>query len=115
VVVFRAAVHHVPIGQVKTILDMYAEFPKQDVVFILRLYLAGPNGGNRIPPKAVIRRIDGEFDIIEKAEYEGNEVRTSGCLGRGRRWRRAGYNEEAVIRECKLSQRLSFIFMESSG
>jgi SAM-dependent methyltransferase len=74
VILFRESMYHVPIGQVKTILDRYAQFLKEDGVFIVRLYLAGPNGEKRIRPKGVIRIIEGEFDIVEKSRYDKNEL-----------------------------------------
>jgi SAM-dependent methyltransferase len=74
VVLFRESMYHVPIGQIKTILDKYAEFLKPDGVFIVRLYLAGPNGEKRVRPKAVIRRIESDFDVMEKAEFDRNEL-----------------------------------------
>ena len=74
VILFRESMYHVPIGQITTILDKYAAFLKKDGVFIVRLYLAGPNGEKRIRPKAVMRRIESEFDVMEKAEYEKNEL-----------------------------------------
>jgi SAM-dependent methyltransferase len=74
VILFRESMYHVPIGQVKMILDKYSEFLQKDGVFIVRLYLAGPNGEKRIRPRAVIRTIESEFDIIEKAEFDKNEL-----------------------------------------
>ena len=74
VILFRESMYHVPIGQIKTILDKYAEFLKPEGVFIVRLYLAGPAGEKRIRPKAVIRIIDREFDVIEKAAFDKNEL-----------------------------------------
>ncbi len=62
--------YHVPIGQVKTILDRYSHFLTDDGVFIVRLYLAGPEGEKRLRPRAVIRIIENEFDVIEKVQYK---------------------------------------------
>ncbi len=69
VILFRESMYHVPIGQVKTILDRYSQFLTADGVFIVRLYLAGARGETRFRPRAVIRRIENEFDIIDKAQY----------------------------------------------
>jgi SAM-dependent methyltransferase len=68
VILFRESMYHVPIGRVKTILDRYSEFLTENGVFIVRLYLSGPKGEKRYRPKAVIRTIEKEFDVIETAE-----------------------------------------------
>jgi SAM-dependent methyltransferase len=70
VILFRESMYHVPIGQVKTILDKYAKFLAEDGVFVVRLFLAGPQGEKRYRPKAIIRAIEDEFEVIEKAEYD---------------------------------------------
>jgi SAM-dependent methyltransferase len=70
VILFRESMYHVPIGQVKTILNRYSQFLTDNGVFIVRLYLAGPRGEKRFRPKAVIRTIEGDFDVIEKAEQK---------------------------------------------
>jgi cyclopropane fatty-acyl-phospholipid synthase-like methyltransferase len=70
VILFRESMYHVPIGQVKTILDRYSQFLSEDGVFLVRLFLAGPKGEKRFRPKAVIRTIESTFDVIEKADYD---------------------------------------------
>lgn len=70
VVLFRESMYHVPIGQVKTILDRYSEYLNANGVFIVRLYLAGSKGENRHRPKAVIRIIENAFDVVEKVQHK---------------------------------------------
>jgi SAM-dependent methyltransferase len=70
VILFRESMYHVPIGRVKTILDRYSQFLTEQGVFIVRLFLSGPQGEKRYRPKAVIRIIEKDFDVIEKAEYK---------------------------------------------
>jgi cyclopropane fatty-acyl-phospholipid synthase-like methyltransferase len=70
VILFRESMYHVPIGQVKTILDRYSQFLTADGVFIVRLYLSGTKGKKRYRPRAVIRIIESAFDVIERADYE---------------------------------------------
>lgn len=70
VILFRESMYHCPIGQVKAVLDRYARFLAEDGVFVVRLYLAGPKGEKRYRPKAVLRTIENEFDVIDKAEYD---------------------------------------------
>lgn len=67
-ILFRESMYHVPIGKVKTILDRYSQFLTDDGVFIVRLYLAGPQGKKRYRPRAVIRIIENDFEVVEKAE-----------------------------------------------
>ena len=70
VILFRESMYHVPIGQVRTILDRYTQFLTENGVFIVRMYLAGANGQKRFRPKAVIRLIESGFDVVEKAAYK---------------------------------------------
>jgi SAM-dependent methyltransferase len=70
VILFRESMYHVPIGQVKTILDRYSHFLTDDGVFIVRLYLSGAKGKKRYRPRAVIRTIETAFDVVERADYK---------------------------------------------
>jgi hypothetical protein len=72
VILFRESMYHVPIGKVKAVLDWYARFLTEGGVFVVRMYLSGPKGEKRFRPRAVMRSIEGEFDVIEKAEYDDN-------------------------------------------
>jgi SAM-dependent methyltransferase len=76
VILFRESMYHVPIDQVKTILDRYSQFLTDHGVFIVRLYLAGPSGERRFRPKAVIRTIEENFDVIEKVPYQDRSATT---------------------------------------
>jgi SAM-dependent methyltransferase len=69
VILFRESMYHIPIGKVKTILDRYTQFLTEDGVFIVRIYLSGPRGEKRYRPAAVLRAIEADFDVIEKADY----------------------------------------------
>lgn len=70
VILFRESMYHVPIGQVKTLLDQYSKFLTDDGVFIVRLYLSGTKGKKRYRPRAVIRTIESAFDVVERADYK---------------------------------------------
>jgi SAM-dependent methyltransferase len=70
VILFRESMYHVPIGKVKLILDRYSQFLTENGVFIVRIFLAGPHGEKRYRPKSVIRAIEANFDVVEKAEYD---------------------------------------------
>lgn len=76
VILFRESMYHVPIGQIKTILDKYSQFLAESGVFIVRLYLSGPKGEKRYRPRAVIRTIENEFEVIEKGEYNDRSATT---------------------------------------
>lgn len=70
VILFRESMYHVPIGQVKTILDRYSQFLTDDGVFIVRLYLSGTKGKKRYRPRAVIRTIERDFDVVTRTDYK---------------------------------------------
>jgi SAM-dependent methyltransferase len=70
VILFRESMYHVPLGKVKAVLDRYTQFLTEDGVFIVRLYLAGSHGEKRYRPKQVMRVIEDEFEMIEKANYD---------------------------------------------
>jgi SAM-dependent methyltransferase len=70
VILFRESMYHVPIGQVNTILDKYTQFLTEHGVFIVRLYLSGPKGEKRFRPRAVIRIIENDYNVIEKTDYD---------------------------------------------
>ena len=71
VILFRESLYHVPFGQVKAILDKYAQYLNDGGVFIVRLYAAAIETGktkSRVTAKMDLIRTG--FDVVEEAEYE---------------------------------------------
>lgn len=64
-ILFRESMYHVPIGKVKTILDRYAKYLNKGGVFVVRMH----GGTTKHRPKAMLRIIESEFEIIEKSQY----------------------------------------------
>jgi len=71
IILFRESLYHVPLGQVKPILDKYSKHLKDGGVFVVRLY-----AGDRRPGKIkwrVKRKLDlikRRFDILESRQFE---------------------------------------------
>lgn len=71
IVLFRESLYHVPVGQVKPILDKYSKYLKNGGVFVVRLY-----AGDARPAKIkwrVKRKLDlikREFDIVESRQFD---------------------------------------------
>lgn len=64
-ILFRESMYHVPVGKVKTILDRYAKYLRDEGVFVVRLH----GGVTKHRPKAMLSIIEGVFEIIEKSQY----------------------------------------------
>jgi SAM-dependent methyltransferase len=72
VIVFRESIYHVPLGQIRVILDKYSKYLSDRGVFIVRLdVLDGKKGQIKKRPKAMMEVIETEFDILEKQRYPG--------------------------------------------
>jgi SAM-dependent methyltransferase len=72
VILFRESMYHVPLGKVKATLDRYSMFLKDGGVFVVRLYASSsdrPNGEDKERPAAMLRIMETEFDVIDKARY----------------------------------------------
>jgi len=71
VILFRESMYHVPLGKVKKILDRFSEYLKPSGVFIVRMFLSSNQGETKYRPSMMIRVIESEFDVLEKAQYGG--------------------------------------------
>jgi len=73
VILFRESMYHVPIGEIKSILNHYANCLKKDGVFIVRMGIsdAERDGEEKPRPAAMVRIMETEFDVVENHEYPG--------------------------------------------
>jgi SAM-dependent methyltransferase len=73
VILFRESIYHVPMGRIKETLDHYANYLKQNGVFIVRMGISdNDSGGTEKPrPAAMVRIMETEFDVVEKRQYPG--------------------------------------------
>jgi len=70
VVLFRESMYHIPISQIKPLLDKYAQYLKDDGVFIVRLFVSDLQTHEpKHRPRKMIETIEANFDVIEKGEY----------------------------------------------
>jgi len=73
VILFRESMYHVPLERVKSILDRYAAYLKDDGVFVVRLFASSAeraDGKDKYRPAAMLRIMETEFDVLEKARYD---------------------------------------------
>lgn len=72
VILFRESLYHVPLGQVKVILEKYSKYLKDSGVFIVRMgVLDGKYGKPKKRPTAMIHVIETEFSVVEKCQHPG--------------------------------------------
>jgi SAM-dependent methyltransferase len=70
VILFRESMYHVPVGKVKLVLDRYAEYLKENGLFIVRMFAAGrEDGKSKARPKAMMSIIEKHFEIVEKRSH----------------------------------------------
>jgi hypothetical protein len=65
--------YHVPLGKVKEILDRYSVYLKEGGVFVVRLFASSgdrPDGKDKQRPAAMLRIMEAEFEVLEKARYD---------------------------------------------
>jgi len=67
VILFRESMYHVPLGQVKTVLDHYAKYLMPEGVIIVRMSKT-QDGKPKWRPTAMFRVIETEFDVVEQGE-----------------------------------------------
>ena len=71
VILFRESLYHVPMGQIKTMLDRYAPYLKDGGVFMVRVKIADDKSGeSKARPRAMVGIIEAEFDVVERSEYK---------------------------------------------
>jgi len=68
VILFRESMYHVPMGQIKSMLDRYSEWLKDGGVFVVRLATAD-DGKPKSRPTAMIDIIRRGFDVVEDCHY----------------------------------------------
>jgi len=72
VILFRESLYHVPMGQIRETLDRYSAYLKHNGVLVVRLFASSgdrPNGEDKPRPAAMLRIVETEFDVLEKARY----------------------------------------------
>jgi SAM-dependent methyltransferase len=71
VILFRESMYHVPLGKVKSTLDRYSVYLKENGVFIVRLFVATHESPkSKYRPTAMLGIMENEFDVVEKCQYE---------------------------------------------
>jgi SAM-dependent methyltransferase len=69
VVLFRESMYHVPLGKVRSILDHFAEYLKDDGVLIVRIVTSDGRGGEKHKLQKMIEIMENAFDIVEKSQF----------------------------------------------
>lgn len=64
VILMRESIYHVPLSQVRTVLDHYAGSLSENGVFVVKLVT-----DNRLTSNARVRIIEKYFDLLEKVEH----------------------------------------------
>jgi len=70
VILFRESMYHVPLGKVKSTLDRYSEYLKDNGVFVVRLFASSQDGKDKQRPIAMLGIMETEFDVLENCQYE---------------------------------------------
>lgn len=75
VILFRESLYHVPLGNVRAMLDRYANYLEKAGVFIVRIATI-ENGKEKARPGAMLGEIERGFEILKKGSYgvQGNTV-----------------------------------------
>jgi 2-polyprenyl-3-methyl-5-hydroxy-6-metoxy-1,4-benzoquinol methylase len=70
VILFRESMYHVPMSKVKSTLNRYSKYLKEDGVIIVRLFTASPETArSKYRPTAMLGIMEAEFDVVEKRQY----------------------------------------------
>jgi len=69
VILFRESMYHVPLGDVKTTLDQYSKYLKEDGVFIVRMNTSDGKGRPKHRLTAAVGIMEAEFEVVEKNQY----------------------------------------------
>jgi 2-polyprenyl-3-methyl-5-hydroxy-6-metoxy-1,4-benzoquinol methylase len=69
VILFRESMYHVPMGQIKSMLNRYSEWLKDGGVFIVRLATTDRDGTPKSRPTSMIDIIRREFDVVNDCQY----------------------------------------------
>ncbi len=69
VILFRESMYHVPLGEVKSILDRYSKCLSDRGLFIVRINTSDGGGGQKQRLTAAVGVMETEFDVIEKQQF----------------------------------------------
>jgi len=68
-ILFRESMYHVPFAKIEPMLTRYANYLRDDGVFVVRLKTADVDGSSKARPTAMINVIENAFDVVEKCDY----------------------------------------------
>lgn len=70
VILFRESMYHVPLSKITVILGKYAQYLKEDGVFIVRLFAGSrETSKSKYRPTAMLEIMANNFDALEKRQY----------------------------------------------
>lgn len=69
VILFRESMYHVPLGVVKTTLERFSKYLKDEGVLIVRMNTSDGKGGHKHRLTAAIGIMEADFDVVEKNQY----------------------------------------------
>jgi 2-polyprenyl-3-methyl-5-hydroxy-6-metoxy-1,4-benzoquinol methylase len=70
VILFREAMYHVPLGEVRAVLNRYSQYLSDTGVFIVRMRLIDlENGKSKYRPMAMMDIMERDFNVVEKSHY----------------------------------------------
>jgi len=71
VILFRESMYFVPVQKIRDFLLHYAQYLREDGVFIVGLYLANKQTRrDKARPTSMLRIMESEFDVVEKREID---------------------------------------------
>jgi SAM-dependent methyltransferase len=71
VILFRESMYHVPIEQIRPMLDKFSQYLADRGVFIVRLYIMR-DGKVKFRPRKMIDIIANNFQVVERNQYGNN-------------------------------------------
>jgi SAM-dependent methyltransferase len=71
VILFRESMYHVPLSKIKSTLERYSAYLKDDGVFIVRLFASSRDAESKEKhrPVAMLGIMQAEFEVVEKRQY----------------------------------------------
>lgn len=73
VVLFRESMYHIPLGKIKPVLSHYAQYLKEDGVFVVRMALA-LDGKSKFRPTKMVSMIESTHEVVEKGQFGDSET-----------------------------------------
>ena len=71
VILFRESMYHVPMGKIKSMLDRYAPYLRDQGVFMIRMETANSKLGR---PQAMFDLVEAESEVVEKQKHSTTTV-----------------------------------------